>query len=275
MVTSTVATVHILGVYSAGAIAAARNAPRAVASDLPPARLWAPSFRVRQRVAMAPAEYLARGITADSRSKSYSRRGLHRLKKKNGGKFPEHPKKEKPAEPEFTGRWYPGEDVKKPKKRRIIRNPPRLRSSITPGTVLILLAGRFKGKRVVFLKQLPSGLLLVSGPFKINGVPARRVNQAYVIATSTKIELPSLDLDTFDDAFFKSAEKKAKRKSEDEDMMAEDDEEPKPKVLAQEYLDAQKKIDSELMKAISSEYKGYLGTRFGLKSGDRPHLMKF
>lgn len=66
--------------------------------------------------------------------------------------------------PAKAPKWYAGDDVK-PKSPPQKHNPTKLRSSIKPGTILILLSGRFRGKRVVFLKQLPSGTLLVTGEF--------------------------------------------------------------------------------------------------------------
>ena len=50
-------------------------------------------------------------------------------------------------------KWYPAEDLKKNFKRRSkTPKPTRLRKNVTPGTVLIVLSGRFRGRRVVFLK---------------------------------------------------------------------------------------------------------------------------
>ena len=86
-------------------------------------------------------------------------------------------------------RFYPADDVKKPLKRKATLKPTKLRESITPGTVLILLAGHFKGKRVVFLQQLPSGLLLVTGPFKINGVRVRALTHKSATVTAFRVEL--------------------------------------------------------------------------------------
>nr|XP_016434710.1 PREDICTED: 60S ribosomal protein L6-1-like [Nicotiana tabacum] len=122
------------------------------------------------------------GLGKFSRSKMYHKKGLWAIKKKNGGTFPSHNKKPTVAAPAIKPpMFYPADDVEKPLVNKHKPKPTKRRASITPGTVLIILAGRFKGKRVVFLKQLGSGLLLVTGPFKLNGIPLRRVNQAYVI----------------------------------------------------------------------------------------------
>jgi len=147
-----------------------------------------------------------------------------------------------------------------------------LRSSITPGTVLILLAGRFKGKRVVFLKQLPSGLLLVTGPFKVNGVPVRRVNQAYVIATSTKVDLAGVNTDAFSDAYFQRTQKD-KKKSETEFLATE----TQKKTIDAKRVEDQKTLDAKVVEAVKKVplLKQYLKTRFTLKKGQFPHAMKF
>lgn len=68
---------------------------------------------------------------------------------------------------------------------------------------------------MVLLKTLNQGVLLVTGPFKINGVPLRRVNARYVIATSTTIDVSGVDVSKFDDAYF-AKEKKAEKSDKEE-----------------------------------------------------------
>lgn len=56
----------------------------------------------------------------------------------------------------------------------------------------------------------------VTGPFKVNGVPLRRVNQSYVIGTSTKVDISGVNVEKFDDKYFAKQSGRKKKKGEGE-----------------------------------------------------------
>jgi large subunit ribosomal protein L6e len=169
-----------------------------------------------------------------------------------------------------ASRFYPADDEKTPLNRNFTPGTAKLRSSITPGTVLIVLAGPYKGRRVVFLKQLPSGLLLVTGPYELNGCPLRRMNQAYVIATSTKLDVAAAVPDV-DDSFFKRPKKTRRAKGEDGFF----DNSASKATVSDERKAMQATVDGSILGGLDDDVKAYLQARFSLSSGDRPHEMSF
>ena len=183
-----------------------------------------------------------------------------------------------------TTSYYPTEDVKKPAKRALKPGVAKLRASITPGTVLILLSGRFRGRRVVFVKQLASGLLLVTGPRLINGVPLRRVNQAYVIATSTKVDAGSVAklataAASITDALFKrTAKEKAAAKGALRGVKTADAFlalQSKAATGPSEERKAKQEAVDAAINTKAGKIAAYLAARFTLSKGQKPHAMKF
>ena len=165
--------------------------------------------------------------------------------------------------------WYPAEDVSRAVRTRK-QAAPKLRKGIEAGSVLILTSGRFRGKRVVFLKQLESGLLLVTGPRKVNGVPLRRVNQVYTITTFTKVSTAGVDVKQVTDKTFACKDRKSGR-----DFFNEKD---AKRTVSADRVALQKSVDDAIiknLKASKTPLRQYLNARFSLSKNDRPHAMVF
>merc|ERR1712107_770516 len=110
-------------------------------------------------------------------------------------------------------------------------------------------------------KQLKTGLLLVTGPHKVNGVPLRRVNQRFMLATSTTKK---------EDGDISEAKKEERAKKI---------EELKEKREAERKSD-QATVDKQVMAALAKNEEGkslkkYLKASFSLRKGQFPHKMAF
>lgn len=166
----------------------------------------------------------------------------------------------------------------------------------------------------LFSTQSRLQYLFFAGPYKINGVPLRRVNRRYCICTSTHIDLKGINVNVPDDLF---ARKKGLRKGKDKKSKDEtsgttwlkrprthgknkseaayfeefeavatffifhclsflSSQQKKQSNLARK--ECQKQIDEPLIKRLKELdplLPKYLSSIFTLQKGDRPHEMKF
>ncbi|CBY10035.1 unnamed protein product [Oikopleura dioica] len=168
---------------------------------------------------------------------------------------------------------------KKKKKQKKSFSEKKNSCNLEAGRILILLTGRHRGKRVVFIKQLrQSGLLLVTGPYCINGVPLRRVHQKTTITTSSILPISEAHFKVppfVNDSFF-CAKTKEKKVSVDAVLENSEKKESEAK-LSEERKLLQRQVDEAALESIRSIpfMKDYLSQKFSLSKNQMPHKMNF
>ncbi|NP_001037132.1 ribosomal protein L6 [Bombyx mori] len=245
-----------------------------------------------------PRNYdLGNGVMRFSKSKMFHKKAKYKFIGKKNPK-PEKPKKLTVVVKQIGGEknggtrtvplkrrksFYPTQEKIRASSggRPFSKHVRRIRPNLKIGTVCILLAGRHAGKRVVLVGILPSGLLLVTGPFAFNSCPLRRIPQRYVIGTSTRISLGNFKLPKhFNDDYFKKNKKCVKRtvkRKEGDDIFATKKEKYVP---SEQRKTDQKTVDEAVIKAIGARpdkkvLRGYLKAAFGLRSSQYPHRLRF
>merc|ERR1712071_590739 len=226
----------------------------------------------RRRIIIMPDQAVAN----TSRSASFAKKVLYKRKRwTTSGEKAAAPKTGQVGRAQ---RFYPVDQERRRFKTtgagKSYRGSKKLKQGIVPGPVLILVAGRHRGKRVVFLKQLESGLLLVTGPFKINGVPMRRVNQKYVLPTSAKLDFSVSLPERVNDDYFNRIELNAHEGQDQGEIF-----QTKKQVYkaSPERKEDQKAVDAAIVSAAKKVpyMVNYLSANFALRNGQNPATMKF
>ncbi len=121
--------------------------------------------------------------------------------------------------------------------------------------------------------------MLVTGPYAVNGVPLKRVNPAYVIATSTKVSVEGVNTNV-DDAWFKKQKTftQSQLKNASEARLKRVEQSKQTETQWKEAAKTtQKLVDAKLLENIKKveHLRGYLGTRFTLFNNSKPHELQF
>merc|ERR1711981_438367 len=256
-------------------------------------RIEKPTMAKNKNVGKPRNYALESGVYRFGKSKTYHKKAVYKFVKKTT------PKKAADTKPTFVEKPVKGDKNGGKRMVRVKRlrsdvptyvRPGRgtskqffskharsLRPSLQPGTVAVVLAGAHKGKRVLVLKQLASGLVLITGPMKLNGCPMRRINQQYLLATQTSIDVTGVKVpETINDDYFKRA-KAPKGKKEGGDIFTSKKEEYKP---SEQKKTDQADMDKQVLEAIkkhpeAAALKSYLKHIFALSKGQYPHTMSF
>ncbi len=142
--------------------------------------------------------------------------------------------------------------------------------------VILIMRAESQGNLIVFLFKCilsNTNSCLELGPYKCNGVPIRRINQAYVIVTSTTVDISNVDVpEHIDDAYFS----KVSQPKEGEEGFFSNQEKINPEWLEGRKAD-QKIVDTQLIKELAKTkfLKEYLGAKFTLSKGQAPHTLTF